>query len=314
MSSSSSKVKVFVFGGNGHLGSAIISALTSHSLKYHSHFHVTAVIRPETLHSKDEKKSAAVSKLRAAGVTLVEGDSEKASVEDIAKWIHGQDIVVSTISYHGPDASPDLKFVEAVKHAKVPWFIPSFYGVDFTGDQKAFESIPGIGKKLPILDAIRNGGINSFFVMNGFFLEYLISPFAGIDIANATVTAPYSFDAKVSTTKVEDIAHFTAELLLRREESSVKNQVIHLSGDTISYNQIHALLEEHFKKTFKKVIVSREEAIQIWKEDVKFENIPGRFRVIFGEQQGVYWDESWNGKHAHNIKPTTVKQYIAHLK
>lgn len=309
--SSASKAKLFIFGGNGNLGSNIISAITSNS-HYAPHFDVTAVIRSDTLHSKDEKKSAAVAKLRAAGVTLVEGDSDKATVEEVAKWISGQDIVLSTIAYYGPGAAPDQKLVEAVNLAKVQWFIPSFYGVDLT--TAYHEPVPGVSAKVPVLEAIRKYGINSFFIMNGIFLEYGISPFLGIDIANATVTAPYSFDAKFSTTKVSDIAHLTAELLLRREESSVKNQVVLLSGDTLSYNEVHHILEEHFKKPFKKVVVSKEEAVAAWKNDVKFEDFVSRFRVIFGEQKGVFWSESWNSKHAKDIKVTTVKEYVANLK
>lgn len=312
--SHSTKAKLFVFGGNGNLGSAIISAITSPSLPYHSHFQVTAVIRPDSLHSTDEKKVAALAKLRSAGVTLVEGDSDKASVEEIAKWIHGQDIVVSTIAYYGPAAAPDLKLVDAVKLAKVSWFIPSFYGIDLTTDAKYLEPVPGVVAKQPVLKAIRDNHINSFFVMNGIFLEYLISPFTGVDVANATVTAPYSFDHKITATKISDIAHLAAELLLRREESSVKNQVIHLRGDTVSYGQIHELLEAHLKKPIKKVVISEEDAVKAWKNDVKFEDFPGRFRVIFGHQQGVFWNESWNEKHAKDIKVTTVKEYIANLK
>lgn len=312
--------KVFVFGANGLLGLEMVSALTS--AQYAKHFpQVSAVIRAETLNSKDPKKAAAIQRLRASGATLISGDTEKASASDIASWLSGHDIVISVIGFFSPGASIEHKLLSAVQQAGVSWYIPAIFGFDVYRMHSA--PTPFMAEKRVVIDAVKAAkGLNTFVFNNGIFLEYLIAAdgqpsFAGVDIGNSTVTAPYSFDVRLSTTSVVDIARLTAEALVQRELPHVKNQILWVSADSVSFGEVHSLLEQHFHKKFAKKIVSKEEAHALVAADVKHEDGVNRFKVAWAESvpDSIAWPvaNTFNAKYAPNVKLTTVKERLQQL-
>lgn len=325
-----SPAKVFVFGGNGLLGQEMVVALTDP--KYAKHYlQVTTVIRSDSLNSKDPKKAAVIARLRASGAKLISGDTEKASAKEISLWLAGHDIVISSIGFFSPGTSIEHKLLEAVELAGVSWYIPAIFGFDVY--KMYSDATPFMAEKKVVIEAVKavsqrlnksSSGkkLNYFVFNNGVFMEYMLAPnneasFAGVDVGKLTITAPYSFDVKLSTTSVVDIARLTAEVLLLRNEPSVKNQILWMAADTISYNDMHKLLEQHFNKKFQKKIVSREEAKALVEKDVKYQDGVNRFKVAWGESVteaiSCPVENTFNAKYLPQIKLTTLKQRLQTL-
>lgn len=328
MSSSSSangksKTKLFLFGATGKVGQSLLKALLNSATvsKHDEHFQITALLRADTVDSKDEKKAAIVTQLKASGVEIVSGDPLKADAAEIAKWIAGYDIVLSAINSFVPGPPIDLKLVEAVKLANVSWFIPALYGIDLLNaadfQVKALPPVAGRKALVAALVAARPQ-VNSFFFINYLFMEFLFLPIYGVDLQNKTVTAPYDFQRKVCTTSIADIGPILAEALYQRNEPHVKNQLIRNVGDTVTYEQLHHVLEEHFKKPFTKVTATKEETLKAVEADKTFQNFPARYRLLIAEENAAVFDSShseqpWNHKHAKHIHTTTVKQFVERM-
>lgn len=322
--------KVLVFGGNGLLGQEMVATLTEK--QYSKNFpQVTAVVRAQTLSSKDPKKAAVIARLRSTGAKLLAGDPETASASEIASWLSGYDIVISTIGFFTPGTSIEHKLLQAVELAGVSWYIPAIFGFDvykmhteptpFMAEKKVvIEAVKAVSEKLSASGS--NKKLNYFVLNVGLFLEYLISPngersFAGIDIGNSTLNAPYSMDVAMSTTSIPDIARLTVEALLLRDQSYVKNQILWTAADTFSYGDLHKLLEQHFQKKFQKKILTREEGRALVQKDVNYKDGATRFAVAWGEsvKEGIAWpvEKTFNAKYLPNLKLTTVKDRLQKL-
>lgn len=85
-------------------------------------------------------------------------------------------------------------------------------------------------------------------------------------------------------------------------EPKVKNEVVFVAGQTISYNELATLVEEVLQKQ-----VKREEwSLSLMKEWLQKSpnDFIQKYRVVFGEGKGVSWDtdHTWNIKRGIEVK------------
>ena len=99
--------------------------------------------------------------------------------------------------------------------------------------------LEGIAVKERLAQQLMTSGVPYLVVATGLFAEWAFSSFAGVDVEGGVVTAPYSFDSRLTVTSLETIGRSIAELVVR----GVRNERIFLASDTVSYEQLTAAVE-----------------------------------------------------------------------
>ena len=290
----------------------------------------------------DSAKKAALESLVAAGVKLVAGDLQS-GVEALTAIVRGFDVVVSA----GLDSligSTELNLIDACKAAGVRVFIQNQFGFDYSVPNMELGLLGDrIGVKEDVALKLIQSGQGYLIIANGLFSEWAFSPFTGVDVAQGVVSAPYSFDTRLTVTTLDTIGRSVAELVVQR----AINQRVYLASDTVTWEQITAAAEaatgkvdpishtlalrqhtalqctkaSHLRSVrpvdcvqrFKRVVQSRAEMEQKIEADPA--DLASRFRIWFGEELGMHWDadSSWNN--THGIGRTdiahTAKQVLA---
>ena len=124
-------------------------------------------------------------------------------------------------------------------------FIPSEFSVDTdaAGPNHALSRM--YKDKQPILQAVNASGLDYQLITPGLFVDLLLLPFCGVDVAALTVTAPYSLDTRVAFTSKPDIGRITAALLL----SDLHRTRVNVCGDVMASDQILDTIERITGKT-----------------------------------------------------------------
>jgi uncharacterized protein YbjT (DUF2867 family) len=139
------------------------------------------------------------------------------------------------------------------------------------------------------------------------FMSFVFEDSFGIVTKDrSTVRALGSWDTRVTVTCVEDIALMTAEIALA--EPDMKNLVIHIAGDTVSYSTIADIVERVDGRK-----VKREEwTIPKLKEDLVEdpENGLKKYRIVFAEGTGVSWDKEVTLNAKKNIALQGVEEWL----
>lgn len=221
-----SRLRVLVVG-TGNVGGSVLRSLSSSTFK--DRVAASVLVRPASL--QDSTKSAKLEQFRSAGVQILSGDSTD-SVDSLTALLQGFHTVISALAVVEPD--PQFNLLEAAKRAGVQRFIPSEFSIDTeaAGPGHALEVL--YAPKQPIREALQQSGLDYLFITPGLYAELLLSPFAGVDLAQGVVTAPGSFDTTVTVTSHADIGRLTAHLLF----SDLHRTKVRLAGDVVTYTQI----------------------------------------------------------------------------
>jgi hypothetical protein len=142
-------------------------------------------------------------------------------------------------------------------------------------------------------------------VSTGVFTSYLFSPFFGIvDMEEGAVHALGSLENRVTVTTVEDIGRLTAEIL--NEEPRIRNSVVHIAGDTLSYLDI---VQSHLGEGR---TVKREAWEVSWlEEQLKKEpnDVLRKYRVVFAKGKGAAWDMESTFNFKRGIPVVSAERY-----
>jgi hypothetical protein len=144
-------------------------------------------------------------------------------------------------------------------------------------------------------------------ISTGMFMSFLFEDFFGVASADRkTVRALGTWDNIVTITDVEDIGKMTAEVVW--SGSDIRNEVVFIAGDTISYGSLAEVVEEGQDSPIKRV----KWTAQYLKEELAKdpENSIKKYRVVFAEGKGVAWDLSNTLNFKREIQLQTVKQWL----
>ena len=292
--------------GFGNIGSSIVRALAS--ADYRGRLSPALLVRSSSL--QNEAKAAKVRSLQALGVELVHGDCDDPTAE-LAARLRGFHTVVSVVG--GPSfRDAQLNLLEACKQAGVKRFIPSDWSVDTeaAGEGHALSRL--YDNKRAVTEALRvsEPALDYVRVMPGLYAELLFSPWGGVDIANLTVTAPYSLDTRVTFTSTADIGRITAALLL---SDDVHRAVVNISSDTLTFAEIADTIERITGKAVQRRVWAASDidaAIAAPTRSVKAEAAK-----FLGEGRGAWWEQSasWNNQPAHRVTTQTGTEILEAL-
>jgi len=288
---------VLVVGASGNLGSKFAKELLK--LKRSE---VRVLVRSQN--ASTGEKQELIQELKQLGAQVVEGDVN--SVDSLKKALTGVDAVISAVSGETLGQG-QLNLLEAVKQTgTIKRFIPSEFGVDLdrVGKGKFFV----LDTKIAFGEKVAQTGIPYTIVSTSIFLTYLISPFMGIDVANAQVQVPGGVgDFKISTTHPDDIAAITARLLY---DTRARNAHIQIASDTLTWNELISHLESAYGKKFERKAVSEEQLRQGIKTDANPRNVFSQVLLLESLLGNTENNHAVNREWYPDIKTKKVNEYV----
>ncbi|KAK4506310.1 hypothetical protein PRZ48_000040 [Zasmidium cellare] len=228
---------VIVLGSTGNVGLAAVNALAAHP----AGFTVTAVTR-------DKSRARFPNK-----VLVVESDLSKASLQAI---FLNQDAVVSCLATFIVSQQRDI--VDAALEAGISRFIPSEYGLDYTGPD-AVKWFPVVKPKVENLNYIRQSQDQmswTTLVTGSFFdLKFQGPEVFGFNMAENKVTIFDGGDTEFETTNLSRIGEAIAAILSPEHLAETANQVVFVNSFTTTQNKVLAALEA---ATGKKIVIEHD--------------------------------------------------------
>jgi len=296
-----SPITVAIIGATGNVGTPLIKTLLS------KEYHPEKVAK--VLFFSRDPASAKAKELVALGAEAVQSAGNSISADQLK----GVDVLVAATPTSLTTEDKNA-FAKAAVDAGVKVYFAPEYGSDtsfskvkhtfFTDRQRHLEDARKIGQ----------GRLKVIALSTGAFLEYLLSPFFGIDIKNKVSEAWGSPDVKMSTTAINDIAHAIAQtaVLAANDPNSVPDD-IRIQGDVTSHQEVADLVSKESGESIK-VVGGDYDAIKKDLDDKYHgeENPMAYIRLIYSEGSVDY------SKNNHNelINPkqalwrwTTVADY-----
>ncbi|KIW12044.1 hypothetical protein PV08_09318 [Exophiala spinifera] len=282
--------------GSGELGSAILQALLSHSLYNAAVSSISLLVRPSTLSNPSPEKAKQQAEFRELGVKLVPGDIE-VSQDDLTALFQPYTSVLHAGGMSLPAGSL-VKLTRAILAAGVQYYVPWQHGVDYDvigrqGGQGMFS------EQIDVRDLLRAQSSTAWVVLScGVFTSFLFEDFWGVVKKlpgdKVQVTALNSWEDVITTTRAEDIARCTAELIF--SAAAPVNKPVYIAGDTLTYGQFADAVGR---------ALNREVVRQVWPlEYLRAESRKDpadklkRYRVVFAEGRGLSWpkEKTWNAQ------------------
>jgi hypothetical protein len=295
--------------GAGELGMAMLTSLARQAP---STTKISVLLRQSTISSPSPTKAAEHTILKNLNISLVPGDIATSSIPNLASLFKPYDLIISCLgAASGPGSQ--VKIAKAVLEAGVKRYFPWQFGVDYDvigrgSAQTLFD------EQLEVRDLLRGQkGTEWVIVSTGMFTSFLFESFFGVvDLlhSNGTgiVRALGSWENKVTLTTPEDIGKLTAAIVLEMNPL-VKNQIVYTSGQTISYGDVADLVDEVLGKKVQRAVWT----IEALKEELRRdpENFVGKYRIVFAEGKGCYWDEEVTFNAKKGIEVEDVRGWMA---
>ncbi len=252
------------------------------------------MLRSASIDSSLPEKRVVVDEIRSLGVAIVSGDLVAASVDELAVMFSKYDTVIGCTGYAAGRDTP-MKVARAAVKSGIPRYFPWQFGVDFDaigrgGPQDLFDA------QLDVRDYLRSQSAMDWVVIStGMFTSYLFEPeFGVIDLKGKSVNALGSPTNAVTLTTPDDIGAMTAQIVFHTP--AIRNEIVYLAGDTIRYEALPAILEEHFGTPFDFAVWDVPQLMQELGDDPT--NMIRKYRAAFAQGRGVSWelDQTFNAK------------------
>jgi len=301
-SSNNTQHNILLIGATGTLGSNLLDGLTDSAFK--GKFNIFTLIRKQC----QTTKPSAIKDIENKGAKVIYGDISD-DVQMLADIMRNNqiDVLLSAVGYNPIDQlQAQFNLLSAAKSSGcVKLFIPSEFGPN-PQDVGRGSAVPIFDVKLDLEDEIKKSGLEYLFIPVSIFGEYIISPFFGVDIPNTTVTAPGSFNTRVTITTLKNTGLNVAALIL----SNTRNQLVLLADDTLTYDDITTQLELITGKKFtRKVMKKSDYEAAIAK---KSDDFSSRFSLLICEEKGTVWntETAWNQQQPHDKYKTNFNDFL----
>ncbi|MCC5810994.1 MAG: aromatic alcohol reductase [Ectothiorhodospiraceae bacterium] len=297
----SSLEKILILGA-GQLGMQVIKNLASKV----SPDTVSVLVEPGFTTSADRYKQEVTGELGGLGVEIIHFDLAEGTEEILAELFGKFQTVICCTGFVAGTGT-QTKITQAVLKAGVNRYFPWQFGVDY--------DLVGKGSGQPVFDEqyevrklLRSQEATEWVIVStGMFTSFLFEPdFGVVDLETNIVRALGSWDTRVTVTTPEDIGLLTTEIYL--EEPRIRNEVVFVAGDTLSYGLLATIVEETTGKAVKGVELSLEEL------DEQLSQAPDdvmlRYRKAFALGTGMWWEKSKTYNHAKGIETVDARAWL----
>ena len=267
---------------------------------------VSVLLRASTVSSAVPEKQRDIAEIRNLGIDIVEGDLVRNSVDELASLFAGYDTVIGCTGITAGLDAP-MKVAKAALQAEIRRYFPWQFGVDFDvigrgSPQDIFDS------QLDVRELLRAQDETEWVIIStGMFMNYLFEPDVGmVDLANEAVNALGSLDTAVTLTTPEDIGILTADIVFA--EPRIRNEIVYLAGDTITYGELADALEAVLERPFKRT----EWTVPFLLDELAGDpdNMTAKYRAVFAQGRGVAWDKNGTFNARRGVPVTDVRDWI----
>ncbi|KAK4151823.1 isoflavone reductase P3 [Chaetomidium leptoderma] len=258
--------------GAGELGTAILSALTTHPNNNHTSNTTTttkiAVLRrASTLASPDPAQQSAIARLASLGITSETGDFIHSPLPELIAVFAKYNVVIQAGGYGAPGGTL-LRVAEAAVAAGVRVFVPWQFGVDYAAVSAADQQGGGgggleasghgelFGEMLAVRAMLRGqNGTRWVVVSTGLFMSFLfLRGFGAVDLEGKVLRGLGGWGNRVTVTDVDGIGRMVAEVVYQPPDGNV----VYVAGDTVSYGEVADIVEGVYGGGFKREVWDRE--------------------------------------------------------
>ena len=266
---------------------------------------ISVLLRESTINTQAPEKKLEVDELRSLGIQLVAADLVNDSIDQLAEVFAAFDTVIGCAGMVAGRETP-MKLATAALRSGVKRYFPWQFGVDFEvigrgSPQDLFDA------QLDVRELLRAQDKTEWVIIStGMFTSFLFEPvFEVVDFESDTVNALGSLETSVTLTTPEDIGKLTADIVFF--EPRFRNEIVYLSGDTVTYGQVTSLLERVLGRPFKRNVWTVPYLMQ------ELENDPThhikKYRAVFAQGRGVSWPKAGTFNEQQSIQVTTAEQW-----
>ncbi|MBN6774313.1 aromatic alcohol reductase [Pseudomonas granadensis] len=290
--------------GAGELGFAVLRNL-ARVAKRAPGSTISVLLRGLTINTQAPEKKAEIDELLGLGIHMVAADLVNDSIEQLAEVFARFDTVIGCAGMVAGRETP-MKLAKAALQSGVKRYFPWQFGVDFEvigrgSPQDLFDA------QLDVRELLRAQDQTEWVIIStGMFTSFLFEPvFEVVDFDNATVNALGSLENSVTLTTPEDIGALTAEIVFF--EPRFRNEIVYLSGDTLSYGQVAGILERALGRPFKSNVWTVAYLMDELKKDPTHHI--KKYRAVFAQGRGVAWPKAGTFNERQSIAVTTAEQW-----
>jgi len=266
---------------------------------------VSVLLRASTISTQVPEKKAEIDELRSLGIQMVAADLVSDSIDQLAEVFARFDTVIGCAGMVAGRETP-MKLATAALKAGVKRYFPWQFGVDFEvigrgSPQDLFDA------QLDVRELLRAQDKTEWVIIStGMFTSFLFEPvFEVVDFENDAVNALGSLDNSVTLTTPQDIGRLTAEIVFF--EPRFRNQIVYLSGDTVTYGQVASILERVLERPFNRNVWTVEHLIQELEKDPTHHI--KKYRAVFAQGRGVAWPKAGTFNEQQSIQVTSAEQW-----
>lgn len=222
----------------------------------------------------------------------------------LIKAMPNASVVVSAVS--GPElVNTEKKMIDAAQAAGASLYVPSQYGVDHRRWKPGFPFYAG---KKSVLEYAQQVGLPTLSVYSGLFSDFIFSFLA--DPANMTATLVNGGSARYSFTKRSDIGYVLAKALA--DPDFANGGDLSIQGDTMSWREALATVEEIKGQTFTFTEMTGEEALEEEQELLQKGDMFGAFRMhLLGEPvRGSLGSDTSSDAKSYDVQLESLKQTL----
>lgn len=287
--------------GAGELGMPVLGNLARRA-KNIDGAKISVLLRESAIESGDPTKQRDIAEIRAAGIAIVPGDLVNDTIDELAELFAQYDTVIGCAGYAAGINTP-MKLATAALQSGIPRYFPWQFGVDFEaigrgGPQDIFDA------QLDVRELLRSQDKTEWVIIStGMFMSYLFEPdFGVVDLENSEVHALGSLDTAVTLTTPDDIGVLTAEIVFF--EPTIRNEIIFLAGDTVTYGEVADKLEAALGRPFKRSVWTVPFLMEELANDPN--NMMRKYRAAFAIGRGMSWPKAGTFNDLQGIPVTDV--------
>lgn len=266
---------------------------------------ISVLLRDSTINTQAPEKKLEIDELRSLGIYLVAADLVNDSIDQLATVFGAFDTVIGCAGMVAGRETP-MKLATAALKSGVKRYFPWQFGVDFEvigrgSPQDLFDA------QLDVRELLRAQDKTEWVIIStGMFTSFLFEPvFEVVDFENSTVNALGSLETSVTLTTPEDIGKLTAEIVFYQPR--FRNEIVYLSGDTVTYGQVASLLERVLGRPFKRNVWTVPYLMQELEKDPTHHI--KKYRAVFAQGRGVSWPKAGTFNERQSIEVTTAEQW-----
>ncbi|MHC5129368.1 aromatic alcohol reductase [Pseudomonas inefficax] len=266
---------------------------------------VSVLLRKSTINTQEPAKKAEIDELRSLGIHMVAADLVNDSIDQLAEVFAQFDTVIGCAGMVAGRETP-MKLATAALKSGVKRYFPWQFGVDFEvigrgSPQDLFDA------QLDVRELLRAQDKTEWVIIStGMFTSFMFEPiFEVVDFENDTVNALGGLENGVTLTTPDDIGALTAEIVFF--EPRFRNEIVYLSGDTVTYDEVAGLLERVLGRPFKR----NEWTVPYLMEELEKDPTHHikKYRAVFAQGRGVAWPKAGTFNERQAIQVTTAEQW-----